>query len=110
MAEQNQGQENIEEHPVEIPVVWGSAEHLPTSYANHLYVIHSEGEFFIVFGEATPLPGFPRGDLPDKVEIRPLVKIAVAPERMKEFVRVINANFERYQARKTEQSEDSDDS
>lgn len=75
---------------------WGSTEELPTIYANHLYITHSGGEFYIVFGELTPPLELNPEKLPAQLTIKPVAKIAVTSERMIRFAEAIGDNTEKY--------------
>ena|SRR3972149_3177250 len=104
MSEQN------EQKPVgiAIPVRWTSPEQASTVYANQLIVTHGGGEFYLVFGEAVPplILDPEKQPLPDFVEIKALIKIAVEPEHMLRFAKAIQANVANYLSRRPEQQGD----
>ena len=80
-----------------IHIKWGSANNLPALYANHLYISHGgEQEFYLVFGHLTPPVGFSEQDFPSELEIEPISKIVISPEAMRNFVRAMSDNFQKY--------------
>ena len=84
--------------PIEIPVIWGSAHDAPTVYANQLLISHAGAEYYLVFGELVPPLVLDNSNLPAKIEIKPLVKIAVTHEMMLRFAEAIQTNIKRRQA------------
>jgi hypothetical protein len=85
--QQNPAAEQESRETISIPLVWGDIDRLDTIYANHLYIIHSGGEFFLVFGEMTPM--ILEGRVPEHLEIKPVAKIAVSPVNMIRIANVI---------------------
>ena len=72
---------------------WEDAEDLQTVYVNHLMVSHASGdEFYLIFGEASPPTAILRGEVPEHVSIRPVVKIAVSPGSMMRMAALIEKN------------------
>jgi hypothetical protein len=106
----NRDEETNGEQPwkVELPTVWGSHEHLTTIYANNVYITHGSGEFYLVFGELS----FPLilGDenIPDKVEIKPVAKLAIRPEVMLVIADALNKNISAYLSQQASQPDDSE--
>lgn len=95
-----------------IPVRWNSGLDLPTIYVNQLYITHGGKEFYLVFGE-TAIPvllGVPGEALPDRLEIKPLVKIAVAHEAMIEFANIISQNVSKFISRMSEDEVEGEES
>lgn len=79
-----------------IRLKWGSSEAIDTIYANHLFVTHAGGEFYLVFGELEPVFEIDRDNPPEYLEITPVAKIAVAPESMVKFAEAIEENIAKY--------------
>ncbi|MBI1800610.1 MAG: hypothetical protein HYR71_03155 [Chloroflexi bacterium] len=77
--------------PIQIPVHWGAVDHLPTLYANQLFITNAGQEVYLVFGEITPPVVVNPADLPKQLEIKPVAKIAVSREAMLKFREAINA-------------------
>jgi hypothetical protein len=84
-----------------ISVVWPDNVELPTVYANHLYIQHTNNEFFLIFGElqlpmALGSPDERREKLErfSEVTIRPVAKIAVSPPAMLKIAEIIQQNVE----------------
>jgi hypothetical protein len=90
-------QESEAKRPKEItiPLEWGETTEIPTLYANHLYITHSGGEFYLVFGELAPV-NIDQENPPDTLVIKPLVKIALIPENMLKFAEVIKKNVDNF--------------
>ena len=82
-----------------IPVEWSTADHLPTVYANHLLISHAGPEFYLIFGELVPPAVLKEDQLPDKVDIKPVAKIAVSPDAMLRFAEAIATNVQRFKER-----------
>lgn len=95
---------------VQVPIEWHISEDIDSKYATNLVIQHSEHEFIIDFFEMrNPLI---LGD-PDQVReqqeklesIRAecVARIIVSPERMQEFIDVIQANLNRYMGKEEEE-------
>lgn len=90
-------QEKKNRGTVSISTQWETAEDLPTIFANHLFVTHAGGnEFYLVFGELNPQPDLDRENPPEYISIKPVAKIAVSPDNMANFARVIQDNVKKY--------------
>ena len=85
--------------PLAIQLTWGSMTEIPTVYANQLFIAHTGGEFYLLFGELTPPPDLDRDDPPDYLEIRPVAKIALSTENMLRVAEVIGENVSQYRAK-----------
>jgi len=94
---------------ITIPVQWGDTDEIPTLYANHLYITHSGGEFYLVFGELAPV-NIDQENPPDALEIKPLVKIAVIPENMRKFTEVIKKNVSHFDKSLTSRADEEEGS
>lgn len=81
---------------VTLKLVWGSPANIPTIYANNLYITHAGNEFYLVFGEMSPITQLDANNLPDHLEIKPVAKIAVTQENMMKFADVITENTARF--------------
>lgn len=103
--------EVIQEHQEkQVRLVWGTDEGLDAVYANNLYISHSAGlEFHLIFGHMSPplTLGKTEEELPDMVEIKPVAKIVISPEAMKNFVEAMVANFDKFEG--SQANGDSDD-
>src|SRR3972149_5297580 len=84
---------------VSVPVQWGIPDSLPTVYANQLIITHAGSEFYLIFGELVPPTILGEGNLPEKVDIKPVAKVAVSPEAMLRFAEVIASNVKRFTER-----------
>ena len=102
MAEEDKRPEPIKkEETKEIALVWQSAENISTVYVNQVLISHTGPEFYLIFGEVvTPaINGNASGDLPNSMEVKPLVKIAVTPSMMILMAKVIGENVSRFENR-----------
>jgi hypothetical protein len=90
--------ENTEEQSIQVPMVWGDWKNTQTTYANHLFITHQSGEFYLVFGELShPMVIQPTQEsIPDRVEITPVARIALTPETMVRFAEVIASNVNKF--------------
>jgi len=83
-----------------IPVLWEKDDSLETYYVNNMLVSHSTGEFYIVFGELSPIVRNENMELPDAVYIKSKARLAISPDNFKEFLDILNANFQKYEDKK----------
>lgn len=87
---------------IRIPLEWYIPEELPTHYATNLVIQHTEHEFFITFFEL--VPPITLGKTPEEIEriesvrARALTRVAVSPERLEEFIRVMQDNLAKYRS------------
>lgn len=81
---------------VTLKLVWGSPADIPTIYANNLYITHAGNEFYLFFGEMSPITQLDANNLPDHLEIKPVAKIAVTQENMMKFADAIAENTARF--------------
>jgi len=92
----------------QLRLMWGNPDELPVIYANQLQVTHAGGtEFHITFGHLTPplTHGLSIDEIPDKLNIKPVAKIVVSPDVMKEFVKVLAENYEDFESKKGQKGE-----
>lgn len=83
-----------------IPIYWEDDKDLQTHYVNHMFVSHNGGEFYIVFGELSPFVRNANMKLPDEVFVKPIIKIVLTSENMKEFLDVLNKNYQNFEEKK----------
>jgi len=50
----------------------------------------------LIFGEITPVILNENMDIPEKIGIKPVIRIALTPENLKEFIDVLNANYQAF--------------
>lgn len=96
---ESEGEESQRRQTLEI--VWEGLEDTPTAYANQVLVSHQLGtEFYLFFGELIvtyPLLRASRGgELPEHIVSRPVVKIALTPDVMRQLADAVNEGIERY--------------
>jgi len=95
---------------VQVPVVWVGAEELPVYFVNQFVGVIGPGEVFLNLGAIVPPAILGETDEEKKaqaesirfVEVKPVARIALTPERLREFVTVLNqtlTNYERTQRR-----------
>ena len=90
-----------------IPIVWNNLEDISTAYANELIITHAGNEFFLVFGESfIPIRSIEnKEDIPEKINIKPVVKIAITRENMLRFAEAIDGNIEKYLSKQQKENE-----
>jgi hypothetical protein len=81
---------------INVRLKWGTGFDLPTVYVNQLNINHAEGQFYLTFGELVLPPFTTPADLPMELEIRPRVRLAIAPARMLEMVKAIQTNVQTF--------------
>lgn len=62
-----------------------TTDNLETIYANHFFITFTGAEFYLTFAEAAPPSFFSDKDpsnIPEYVEIKPVVRLAVSPDNM----------------------------
>ena len=98
------------EGAVQVPAVWVGAEDLPVQFVNQFVGVVHPGEIFLTLG--TVVPPAILGNTEEKrkaqaesiqyVQVKPVAQLALTPERLREFVRVLQetvANYEKLQER-----------
>src|SRR5579884_1517159 len=92
------------EQPPQLPVSWVGFDDLPILFTNQI-MVQSPGprEVVLVFGQFTPPPTAgteeqQRAQLAEIpfVPIRPLVRLSITLDRLREFVAVMQAQIERH--------------
>jgi hypothetical protein len=92
-----------------LPLEWTDVEDLPLQFVNHLLSQFQpdEGVLYLTFGLATP-PTFvgppervrAKVEALDSLTIKPIARLAVTPDKLREFVGVLVENLNRYEAAK----------
>ena len=93
---------------VQVPVAWVGTEELPVHFVNQFVGVIAPGEVFLNLGAIVP-PAI-LGDTEEErkaqaesirfVQVKPVARIALTPERLREFIGVLNqtlANYEKQQ-------------
>ena len=87
---------------VSVPLEWHIPDNVVSRYATNLVVQHSPHEFIISFFEAQPpiIVGNDEAELANIKSLRAecVGRIIVAPDRMPEFISVLQANFQLYRS------------
>ena len=96
----------MEQQPIAVPIRFTGAEEVPIQHANHVFVTHTEDEFFLTFAQAHPpyllemsaeeVEQLRKSGLPARV----VARLAVSPIKMKEIVDVLSQNYNKFLARK----------
>jgi hypothetical protein len=95
-------QDNGVTNRVEVTLEWESLLDIPTIYVNQMFITHGSGkEFYLVFGEVVApfLLGTPDEVVPKTLPVKPLVRLAIAPETMVDITNAINQNVGKYLSR-----------
>jgi hypothetical protein len=82
--------------PFALPVEWASSDEMPTIYANQLILSNTGGEFYLLFGEAVPPLIVDATQLPDKVIVRPVIRLAIPVRTMLRIRDAIERNVGRF--------------
>jgi hypothetical protein len=91
---------------VDLPAVWGSHDHLDTIYPTNLHITQADGEFHLVFGEIFFPQAMDTEECPDRVEIKPVAKLAIPPEVMLSIADALNKNVNAYLSQQAGRSDD----
>ena len=89
--------------PKGIPIFWNSDEELQTHYINQMFISHSGGDFYIEFGEMTPPVRNENMPYPEKIFVKPIFRIAITSEKMKEFLDIFTSNYKLFEESKKKQ-------
>ena len=84
---------NNNENEMPILLSWGDTSRIPTVYANQLLITHAGNEFYLVFGELFPPLVTDRENLPESIEITPLIKVAITRDNMISFTQLIECTI-----------------
>jgi len=91
-------------HPKSLPLEWFFPEGLVSRYSNNIMVQHSRNEFIISFFEARPplligtLDRIERVQRETKaISAECVARIVVSPNKMRDFIKVLNRNIETYE-------------
>ncbi len=97
---------------IQIGLQWQDASDLPTLYANQMYMIHSAGEFYVIFGE-TQLPIMLNRTPEDienleTIEVKPVAKLVFTPQSIAAIANVMVGNIQAFQIKQEMRKEESD--
>jgi len=84
-----------EQAAVQIPLKWGSGEHLDTVCVNHVFITGAGAELYLVFGELVMPISLGPEEIPKTLEIVPKVRLAVTPDAMRNMARAMQQIVER---------------
>jgi hypothetical protein len=93
------------DEPLSVPLVWTDNPDSPIMFANQILIQHptSYSEFILSFGQVAPPPILTieqtekfLGDSPE-VEVKTIVRLGVTPERLVEFIKVLQTGYRNYQ-------------
>lgn len=88
---------------LELKVTWDAAAGMPFSFSNVFLVQQSHAEFYLTFG--TVEPPFVGNPTPAEIEraaksglpAKPIIRLAIPPQRMVELLQVIQAQLAQFQ-------------
>lgn len=90
-----------------VPVEWIGLEETPVVFCNSFFCQHQQGEFVLTLGFANA-PVFMKPPTPEEIEAiksvkaKPMLRIALTPERLVELMGVLELNFRQYQNKNLE--------
>lgn len=96
------------EGSVRVPVVWVGAEDLPVHFVNQFVGVVQPNEVFLTFGAIVPpaILGATEEERKQQaesiqfVQVKPIARLGLTPERLQELIKVLNttlANYEKQQ-------------
>jgi len=95
---------------VQVPIEWHISEDIDSKYATNLVIQHSEHEFIINFFEMHPplILGAPdqvreQWQKIESVQAKCVARIIVSPDRMQEFIDVMQAGLNKYLGKEPEE-------
>jgi len=89
-----------------VTLKWGDLSHMPVLFTNHLLsqAQPQDGMLYLTFGHASPPPFIgtqeevrAQVEAFDALEITPLARLAVTPEQLRNYIRVLTDNLQRYE-------------
>ncbi len=86
---------------IPVPTHWVVNEDSPTLFANHMFASFQDGQFIVTFGQGhRPYVLSPDDETikimqSEGIQISPVVRLAISPEVMHKFLKVLNGLFER---------------
>lgn len=87
-----------------IPIQWYFPEHIETKYVTNIVVQHTDKDFVVSFFDVfnPPILGDPEKvkkdfDAIKSVQAKCVARIAVTPEKMKDFIDTLQKNYKDYQ-------------
>lgn len=91
---------------IALPIEWYVPEDLKSQYATNMVIQHTDQEFLISFFEIkNPIIVGSDEEVMSKyqeigkIKANCIARIIVTPDRMKEFIDILRANYDRFQAR-----------
>jgi len=94
-----------ERDAISVPLVWVGTDDLPVQFLNQFVGLVQPNEIFLMLGSLVPPPIM--GDTAEErkaqarsvpfVPIKPIVRLALTPERLKELISVLQQTMENYE-------------
>jgi hypothetical protein len=91
---------------VQVPLVWVGTEELPIHFVNQFAGVIGPGEIFLYLGSVMPPPIL--GDTEEErtaqaesirfVQVKPVARMALTPERLREFIAVLKQTLTNYES------------
>lgn len=98
---------------VKFPLEWHFPEDVKTGYATNFIVQHTDREFYLSFFDTPPpiILGTPeeREEQVKKmksVRAQAVARVVISSDRMPQFIEVLQENWEKFQAKQEDSSED----
>ena len=92
------------ENVVSLPFKWEDNPDVPIVFANQILVQYSsDNEFIVSFGQVAPPPLLSQEqaqrflDEHSEISVKTVLRLSLTPERVVEFIRVLQANHRNYQ-------------
>lgn len=99
-------QSNRKEKELRVEIRWDKPYEVPIQQANCFFVVHTDDEFFITFGQAHP--PYSLQLTKEEVEelkatglpVRVVARLMLSPIKMKEFIDILNDNYKKFITKK----------
>lgn len=90
---------------VQLPAVWVGAEDLPVNFVNQFVGVVQPGEVFLNLGTVVPPTILGATDEERRaqveslrfIQVKPVARIALTPDRLREFIQVLNETLANYE-------------
>jgi hypothetical protein len=96
--------DDISIHKIDIPLEWHYPADLPSHYATHFVVQHTEQEFIVSLFQALPPLILKEADLESfaSVTAECIARVIVSPDRLEGFIEVLQRNLKSYRELKSQ--------
>lgn len=98
-------EDDLSKGEIAVPLVWVGADELPIHFFNQMVAVVQANEIFLMLGSLMPPPivGDTREERKAQAEsvpfvaIKPIVRLGLTPEKLKELIGVLQLTMENYE-------------